>query len=185
MPWISFPGEAWHAACPAPGCWLRSIAECWGPEQLLSEQRKRICVDMSGVGQKQCKKIFFFPSNLEDDFTNAVAKQCCTAVGDEAFCLKWDAEGAAIRSGKSIAQSPVWPKKGCPCSAASFRQGCSKAVLRWKIYGGFPRGKIIATICRVACSILSCHKLLWVWKGCCISFEDMIIFSWQMKQPFV
>lgn len=165
-PWFSFPGEAWHAACPVPGCWLGNVAECLllGTEQLFSEQRKRISVDVSlGWDKNNAKKksfFFPFPSILEDDFTNAVVKRCGTAVGHQAFCLKRDAGGAAIHGGKSISQSPVWHKKGCPCSTASFGQGCSKVVPRWKINGGVPRGKIITTICRVACGILSCHKLL-------------------------
>lgn len=115
-----------------------------------------------GTKTMQKKNLFFFPfpSILEDDFPNAVVKRCGTAVGHQAFCLKRDAGGAAIHGGKSISQSPVRHKKGCPCSTASFGQGCSKVVPRWKINGGVPRGKIITTICRVACGIFSCHKLL-------------------------
>lgn len=64
MPWISFPGEAWHAACPAPGCWLRSIAEC-----LLNAGGLSNCSQNRGGGfvwtcqgwdKNNAKKIFFF-----------------------------------------------------------------------------------------------------------------------------
>lgn len=59
----------------------------------------------------------------------------------------------SFNGGESLAYSPVWHKKGCPCSTPSFTQCCSKVVPRLKINGRVQGGKIVTTICKVGCSI--------------------------------
>lgn len=59
----------------------------------------------------------------------------------------------SFTGGESVYYSPVWHKKGCPCSTPSFTQCCSKVVPRLKVHGGVNDGQIFTTICKIDCSI--------------------------------
>lgn len=169
-----------------PVCWLGKVAQCLGAgawTALFRAEEEDLCGHVSAAGKKMMPKSnpFFLPCcKMLSCVTNTVVEQGATELGDQAFCSKLEAERWGIYCMSSgVAQEGLSLLN--PIIRTGLQQSCAWIENKWRSWERENRYPSLQSWVLY----VSCHKPLWIWKGCSISFPDMLTVSWQRKQPFV